>query len=313
MRHLLTALLLALYVLPASGQGEEKAAEKAKKDFEQAAGFKVPPKASLKRLAGDLEKIAADLEKVQVRKEMQKGTVNDLSIMLVERVRALQGTGEFAKDLDPVFDRLVAMFEALPKRFYTVNSPRQSLLAVVRQLRHNAAQAKGAPELMEALERDLDFPADIDAALPTDMTLEEFLKKGPIMIFMMKHRTVEPEKWVECVKGRPLCEPLEIHQGKANLGVGVVLRGTVTWAGAAVDMDQTWDVPPLHLELTPEIMALRGLKPPKQGDFIEVEGWTYYDAFHKDEEEHEQGEFGDKRPSVYEIHPVTRIKILRRP
>lgn len=302
------AVMIVLLCTAAAAQNPpspEQQKQEAERQFEAAAKAKPPVQVSLQKLIGDLDAVAAELEAVRV----MGMEVQALSDALAQKARDMKASGKFAKELDPVFDRLARMFENIPNRYYSAYSPRQALLSTAGQLRFDAAEAKDAPDLLERLDQSLDFPLepegpDQKGLLPTGMTLQQFLKKGPIRIFLMKHRLAVPKEYTPWT-------PQEIHEGKSLLGVGVVVRGTVTWSRTAIDLDQTWDIPPLHLEITPETRLFRGLKAPKPGDFVEIRGWTYYDSFHKAEEEHEQGELGRRRPSLWEIHPVTKVTILK--
>lgn len=284
-------------------------AQPSQPSFEQAVSQTPALRPSLKRLARDVEAIAEDLEKVRVRTL----TVEALSEGLVKKVQSMKASGRYAKELDPVFDRLQAMYEALPNRYYTAYSPRQAFLSSVRQLQYDAKEASGAADLLARLGQSLSFPLEIESEgakglLPTKMTLDRYLRKGPILIFIMKHRLSKPKEYAEMTEDEFIAK---VKAGEPVLGTGIVVRGTVTWAGSSIDLDKTWNHQTIHLEITPETWLFRGLRPPKAGDYVEIQGWTYYDMFHTDEEEAEgDSEFEGNRPTVCEVHPATKVTIL---
>ena len=287
----------------------EQTSKDATAGFFQAILGRLHLKEPKQKLAGDVEAIAADLETVEVKTE----SVNTLSNILVKKVQDMKASGKYAKELDPVFARLQVLYQALPNRYYTAYSPRQAMLATVRQLQFDAKEAATAEDLLARLDASLVFPLEIEnpalkSWLPQRMTLTQYLKKGPILIFIMKHRLSTPKEFIAMTEDEFMAK---VKADEPVMGVGIVLRGTVTWEGMSIDLDKTWNMQTIHAEITPETWLFRGLKPPKAGDYVELRGWTYYDMFHRDEEEAEgEAEYEAKRPTVCEIHPITKVTVL---
>lgn len=158
----------------------------------------------------------------------------------------------------------------------------------------------------------------MEALFPVDVPLEEFQKLGPVRIFLMKHRQRRPPDYTE-VTGEDLAA------GRYNVQKGVILRGRVTnshfFAG---DGDHVFNIGIIHNEITPIWRAThRGPRIPRNGDLVEIRGWSYYDSFHDEEGPDEQAiwEVPDEnsptgkrwtRPNVWEVHPVTDVRVIER-
>ena len=84
----------------------------------------------------------------------------------------------------------------------------------------------------------------------------------------------------------------------APLSERVVLEVTPRWRDAARRRGEDWSADALRRELT--------------GRFCRFEGWLFFDAGHAEESENvAPGRRGNWRATAWEIHPVTRIEVLR--
>ena len=78
----------------------------------------------------------------------------------------------------------------------------------------------------------------------------------------------------------------------------LVLEVTPRWRGAARLRGEDWSADALRRELT--------------GRLCRFEGWLFFDAGHADESENiAPGRRGNWRATAWEIHPITRIEVLR--
>ena len=308
--HMQSLLALMLLVGNASAATPEQAATQAGRAFAHGARVKLPKPASLKELNADIRAIAAELEATETRQL----NAQDVSNILVKKVQEMKASGKYTHDLDPVFDRLEGMYNAIPNRYYAAYSPRQAMLSSVRQLEFDAERAADSPDLLGRLRTSLVFPMNPEdpsstKLLPTGMTLKQYMDKGPILIFIMKHRLAIPQTYAEMTEEELVAK---VKSGEPILGTGVLVRSEVISADSAFDLDKCWNLRVIHNEITPETWLFRGLRPPKPGQKVEIKGWVYYDSFHADEEEGElNADFDNKRPTVVEIHPVTKVTVLQ--
>ena len=84
----------------------------------------------------------------------------------------------------------------------------------------------------------------------------------------------------------------------APLAERVVLEVTPRWRDAMRRRGEDWSADTLRRELT--------------GRLCRFEGWLFFDAGHADESENiAPGRRGNWRATAWEIHPVTRIEVLR--
>ncbi|MEK7287296.1 MAG: hypothetical protein AAB091_01880 [Elusimicrobiota bacterium] len=266
---------------------------------------------SLIRRREELAVIAEELRGESLR---LKGNVGQMVRQLQDRIENIKRSPQRTSALIAVLDHLKTLVTQYPARSYGREHPRSTTRAIARQLTVTADRAVSADDLSRRLLTDLILPPDDEASLerilPVNMTLEDFKKKGPILIFIMKHRLSVPDSY------DPI-EPENLMDGRYNVGVGVLMRGRVSDAHYfAGDGDFVFNIVPIHCEITPgwraKYQRIRGraMTQPKDGDLVEIRGWTYYDLFHEDESSEER-ELTEGRPTVWEIHPVTEVTVLK--
>ena len=101
---------------------------------------------------------------------------------------------------------------------------------------------------------------------------------------------------------------------KRNVQIGIEMEGVVTGTSGAFDRDYCFNIGDLHFEITPEWRLLHRKMPlPKAGQKIRLKGWSYFDYFHGSELEYDASDpiLGSNRATVWEIHPVQDIEILK--
>jgi hypothetical protein len=225
---------------------------------------------------------------------------------LLRRVAELRGERGRSPQMRRVLTRVEELVRLYPERWYAREHPGGMTRAIARTLEENAREARSPAELERKTRRDLDLPAD-EAGLPTNVPLEKFKKLGPIVIFILKHRTSEPEAYLATT-------PEDLMANKHNVEVGVSFQGRVTRVNRAVDGDVTFDVSVIHNEITPQFLRSPSrrakLHMPRVGDLVEVKGWSYYDWFHRDEAPEEQV-ITEGRPTVWEVHPVIELRLIQ--
>lgn len=261
----------------------------------------------LQRLQKDLRYISEVLDREIVLD--RKLTLRQYSENALQRLAEIRRTGNIHHKLLPVLAQLEALFRSMPGKLYAQPYARGLVKYVAHELRWTADNAKSQEELLRLLENRLLLPDEVDAAgwLKTDVPIDEFVAQGVIKVFLAKHRLRRPKSHAATTAER-------IVGGEHNVQVGVDVVGTVTrHTKFSIDGDYTFDFGDLHIELTPEWRAAHPKIPrPKTGQRVRVRGWTYFDVFHKAEEEYnpEDPVLGVNRVTQWEIHPVLDIEVL---
>ena len=313
------ALIALSFPLPAAGQGPAggeaalKTAEKqAREALEQAKEEKVRRYQHLERLRKDLRYISEDLDRELLGPDKD---LDGYSKGGLDRIDRLRLSGGIDPQLEPALDKLEEIYRRLPSKEYAREYVRSLVKAIDHELRWIADEAKTEQELLDLLDEHLILPsmapgnedAFEDLALfPVDLPLDKFKRLGPIRIFLVKHRIKRP-------KGHAASTHQDIVAGKHNVQVGVEIAGKVLRTYGAVDLDYCFDIGNLHVEITPEWRVLHPKMPlPKKGDVVRVKGWTYYDIFHKAEEEYDPEDpvMGASRVTLWEIHPAQETEIV---
>ncbi len=284
----LLVLAFLLFALPTMSQGDAD----------------IPPRsvrADLRRLADALESTLAETgADLQARESLfQK---------LASVARRLRADKALNGSTRPLLRQLETLLEQLRHREDVLPYSRSLARHLILQLRWSAGQRGREAELLAFLDSELDCLRRGEEVLPEDIPLEEFLRLGPLRIFMMKHRLRFPRRTVASTVE-------ELRRGKLNVATGIEVTGLVTERSVvSFDGDVTFDIPPIHMEITPEWRLRHPEMPlPKVGDRVRVRGWTYYDSFHKFEEEYDARHpiLGKGRASLWEIHPVQEVEIIR--
>ncbi|MHB2025247.1 MAG: hypothetical protein ACYCPQ_01210 [Elusimicrobiota bacterium] len=203
------------------------------------------------------------------------------------------------------FDQLRDFYLNLPKKAGVRLYYKDLLRSIADDIRWAANQARDPEELSTLLRRDLVWPK----VFPVDIPLARFKRMNPILVFLMKHRLRRPASYAPTTAQAVIA-------GRYNVGVGVELEGTVSYARHFyLDGDYVFNIGDLHLEITPEWRLLHPQFPePKNGQRVKVKGWTYYDIFHKSELEYNPKDpvLGEGlRKTLWEIHPVQSLGIER--
>lgn len=292
---------------PASLPSAEKGARKAVEEYRESGKARHK---SLERLRKDLRYMSEVLDREIV--SGQQSDLPSLSRGALARIAEMRRNGNVHPDLFPTLDRLEALYRSLPGRAYAEHYPRSLVKSIAHELRWIAETAKTKEELLSLLDEHLVLPdGEVDALgfLKENVPVGEFVRQGPIKVFIAKHRLKRP-------KSHAAAAAAEIVGGRHNVQVGVLLQGVVTHhTKFQIDGDYTFDFGSLHIELTPEWRATHpDLPRPVTGDRICLRGWTYYDSFHKDEEEYDPEDplLGIARATVWEVHPVLDIQTLKK-
>ncbi len=319
-------LLSSLILLVGTGgvfaqKNLQKADKKAKEMLDKDEAMSLVRHKKLERLRKDLRYISEELDReivVDPREkdhpwEYNEKGLEEFSRGGLFRLGNLRKHGNIDPALGPALDLLEGIFADLPKRTYAEQYSRGLFRSITRELRWIAEEAKGREDLLALLKSNLvlpdTMPTDAEEAkkkFPVNLPLEEFKKLGPIKIFIVKHRTTQPKKYV-----KTSWEP--IVDNKHNVQIGVEISGTVNRHSKSLDKDYTFDIGNIHIELTPEWRMLHPkIKKPVTGQKIRVKGWSYFDVFHKAEEEYDPEDpvYGRGRWTQWEIHPVMQIEIL---
>lgn len=287
MKNLIAAVLLLTFCIPA-----------------QSAGKSYPSR--LKSLREEAQEIAQVL-----RREKIKGLTPEMAaLQLKSAVQRLKSDPRRSPEFAATLDHLDSLLEEWPKRKYCADHPVQMQRAIARQIEFSAEKARSAEELPKVLKKDLFLPLDVEleSLFPTKITVKKFKSLGPIIVFLMKHRMSRPDP--DEYKPMNVEEIFSgVNQDSLIVETGAILKGRVSnVVNTEFDRDITFDIGPnlqsIHCEITPSWRAVHSVEVPKNGDLVEVRGWSYYDMFHTDEEE------SKIRSTVWEIHPVHEIVIL---
>lgn len=275
----------------------------------------------LSRLQRDLRYVAEEVDREELG---ASGDLQAVSEGCLERLEYLKTHGrlderlydpqETPPDPDKPIARLEALCRGLPRKTYASEYSRELMRAVATELRE-AAGGSDEDAILERLREHLVLPdqqpGEEDAfsslaLFPIDLTLAQFKKLGAIRIFLVKHRLRRPPGYAKTAAK-------DLVAGKHHVQIGVELEGEVNRGSGEVDLDYTFNIGDLHLEMTPEWrLAHPDLPKPKKGQRVRVRGWTYYDSFHKAEHEYDPSDpvLGTKRVTLWEVHPVQDVEIL---
>lgn len=266
----------------------------------------------LERLRKDLRYISEELDREILGPRRDLDSYSKAGLL---RLEELNRRGNIHGKLGPAMAKLEELYKGLPSMEYAREYARGLVKSISHELRWIADEAQDEAELLKLLEENLVISREAlvdgkqpspEAWFPVDVPLDKFKRLGPIRIFLVKHRMKRP-------KSHAATDAATILAAKHNVQIGVELTGKVTGQDYAIDQDYTFDFGALHIELTPEWRILHPSIPkPKVGDKVRVKGWTYFDIFHKAEEEYdpEHPTLGLSRLSQWEIHPVQEIEIL---
>ena len=236
-----------------------------------------------------------------------RGQVEEISRQLVQIILAFKNNPNGSPNVIPVLDHLVGVFGRFSNHFYCQEDPAAMIRVITREMLLTIDKVNDAKELPYRLKGAIVLPEDsrLEDNLPENIPLEQFKNLGAITIFLMKHRMSYPSSYVQT-------QSYDLAAGKYNVEVGVILRGKVRnihlFSG---DQDIVFDIDMIHCEITP---TWRKEHPemviPKEGDLVEIRGWSYYDIFHADESQEEGEVETKKRQTVWEVHPVQQVVIL---
>ena len=329
MKTILAALLLLVPSCraadhPSSEEGLAEGETKARgavQEYEEAREAGARRYQDLQRLRRDLDYIAAELDREELGGTDDLQSVSDGCLARLDYLKAhgrldprLYDPKESPPDPDKVLARLETICRGLPHKAYAAEYSRELMRAVATELREAAGTGE-AEAILSRLRDDLFLPdqqaGEEDAfsslaLFPIDLTLAQFKKLGAIRIFLVKHRLRRPPSTARTT-------PKEIVGGKHHVQVGVEVEGVLTRASGEVDLDYTFNIGDLHMEMTPEWrLAHPGIPKPKTGQRVRVRGWTYYDSFHKSEHEYDPEDpvLGKTRATLWEIHPVQDVEVL---
>lgn len=268
------------------------------------AGRSVSRRQDLERLRKDLRYIAEELDRELLG---PRTNARDTATALNARIAGLRARGNIDPRLDPVLVRLERLFATMEQREHIDFFVWSFVRAVTDELREAADTAKDQASLLKTLDERLDVPIDAEAFLKEDLTLAQFRKQGPIKIFIAKHRLKRPKRHVTTTAPA-------VVASRHHVQIGVELEGVVTRRNPSIDGDTTFDIGHLHIEVTPEwrLVYGRDMPIPHVGDRVRLKGWTYYDSFHKSEEEYDAADpdLGAERKTLWEVHPVLDVEIL---
>ena len=319
--NLLLALLLPLYAFAAEPHPELKKGEsEARESVREHKKETLRRFQAKERLKKDLRYIAEELDRERLGERLELQTHSENCLQRLEHLKKngnldprLYDPNENPQDPDKVIPRLEKLCRELPNKTYAEQYPRSLIKSLATELREAAELDEAAA--LALLKQNLVLPDQqpgeedafqVEALFPTDRTLKEFLKLGPIRIFLVKHRIKRPKSHVKTTAK-------DIVGGKHNVQIGAEIEGTVLRHSSAIDGDYTFDIGDLHIEMTPEWrIAHPKIHKPKKGDKVRVRGWTYYDSFHKAEQEYDPDDevLGINRVTLWEIHPVQDIELL---
>ncbi len=234
-----------------------------------------------------------------------KSVPNDKVISgYLDVIDKFKGDPQTAIDLTPAIDHLRSLVVRFHDRTYASQRPRSTGRALARTIEASGKTASTAQELVSRIIDDLELPTDDEVKMfePVDMTLDDFLKLGPVRIWLLKHRMDQPKSYRKTT-------PETIENGIEPVESAVVIEGVARNLKKEVDRDITFDVGAIHCEITPSWTKKHKVTVPANGQRVRVYGWTYYDYFHKDEDKGESGANAN-RTMVWEIHPVHKVEIL---
>ena len=281
-----------------------------------AAQSQAAPAASLTALQGEAARAAEALRAVNVRGV----TPQEAARRIKETASRWAASPGASPQLKAALAHLAGLADDWPNRRYCRLYPRQTLLALARQVEVSARKASSPAEVESFLRADLVLPldADLESLFPTDMTLKRYKALGPILIWLLKHRQSTPPSYkpmaVDDIFARQEADDMIVESG-------VSLKGTVSAVSRAEDGDLCFDVGPssraIEVEITPDWRALHPTNFPRVGDNVEVFGWSYFDSFHRDEIEGEKdvleerpGAEKGKRATLWEVHPAHVVNVL---
>ena len=304
---------------PAKADGAEaelnSAQSRADELVEKDAERRIEKRQEDERVKKDLHYISEELDRETLDDEETAKPLREYSEGGLSRLAGLRKRGAIDPKLLPILGQLESLYRDLAKKEYAKDFAGSLVKAINEELRVASETAADSEEMIEILKRDLVLPdaipqdGDVEdlAFFPVDLPVAKFLKLGPIKIFLMKHRLKAPRSITRTT-------PEDLIGGKHNVQIGVQVEGTVTWAHKFVfDQDYCFNIGDLHMEITPEWRLKHpGFIEPKVGQKIRVDGWSYYDYFHKSELEYDPADpvLGILRAVVWEIHPVQHIAIL---
>lgn len=259
-----------------------------------------------KRLQKDLRYIAEELDRELLGPRL---SAHDLGIALAGRVAGLRARGNIDPRLGPTLDKVEWLVSTMEQRADIEHYLYSFLRHLSEELRWAAEVSQDSSALLARLDADLDVPIDAERFFPEDLPLKEWRKLGMIKKWLMKHRVRRPATHTPT-------SALAIQRGRHNVQIGVEIEGLVHRRGRlSVDGDTTFDIGDLHIEITPEwrLTHARTMPIPKNGDRVRLRGWTYYDSFHKAEEEYDPNHpvLGAKRKTLWEIHPLQDVTVLQ--
>lgn len=305
---LLGPLILSFFLSrPAWSQGLPEAEAQAREAAEEFLETSERRNKLLRRLKKDLRYISEVIDREIVM--ARRMSLSEYSESVLERLEHIERNGNIHPKLLPILKRLKDLFRDLPNKTYAEKYARGLVKAIAHELRETADTAKSENELIRLLKERLALPSSVDAQgwLKIDIPKDEFVAQGVIKVFIAKHRVKRPKK-------HTVTTAADIVAEKHNVQIGVEITGTVVRDNKfSIDGDYTFDIGNLHIELTPEWRAShRRIAKPVKGQRVRVRGWTYFDMFHKAEEEYNPDDpiLGVKRVTVWEIHPVMDIEIL---
>lgn len=252
------------------------------------------------------------------KKPQNAATRANVMRLYVQTMRAIKLDKQTEQRLLPLASHLENLFLEFPNRSYSSQRPRSVGRALARQLERSAAQVADAAALPQQLINDLYLPGDdefkkltepkIGDLPPTDMTLDEFKKLTALYIFFLKHRMDTPRQHNKNYIEMP---SQDLAEGKTLVASAVMIRGEISDWAKAVDGDLVFNIGDVHCEITPTWRKKHPVADVQNGDLVEIYGWTYYDIFHDDEGVSER-ELTKNRKTVWEIHPVHKIQILKK-
>lgn len=283
--------------------------------FKDAAERRLEARLETERLKKDLRYISEELDRDSLGEEEQK-TLKQCSQDGLARLAGLRRRGQIDPKLLPILDQLENLYRDLATKEYAKDYAADLVKAINEELRWAAETASSDEEMIELLKRDLVLPdrvpqdGDIEDLefFPQNLPVAQWLKLGPIKIYMAKHRMKRPASYAKTT-------PADLVAGRHNVQVGVEVEGVCTYASLYPwDQDYTFNIGDLHMEIVPEWrLKHKDLRLPKVGDRIRVRGWSYYDYFHKSEGEYDAADpvLGALRKVVWEIHGVNDVEVIQ--
>ncbi len=308
-RIFLLSLLILSFILarPAMAKGLPEAEAQAREAAGEYLETSERRHKQLRRLKKDLRYISEVIDREIVMDRTM--SLQEYSENVLKRLEHVERNGNIHPKLLPILKQLKELFRDLPNKTYAKDYARGLVKAIAHELRWTADTTKSEDELVRLLKKHLALPSSVDAKgwLKIDVPKAEFIAQGIIKVFIAKHRIKRPKKHTKTTAA-------DIVAQKHNVQIGVEITGTVVRHNRfSIDGDYTFDIGDLHIELTPEWRAThRSIPKPTAGQRVRVRGWTYFDMFHKAEEEYnpEDPVLGVTRVTMWEIHPVMDIEIL---